>query len=117
MKTYLIASQYLEDYESRFKPKGGRDFVVDAPDLWTAIALVQRFIFTEQSELVKQFAKRGTKLAPRCEFPIIPFIGAHADAEWEFQNASEAIAEIPEYRRDENVRLVFGDEATMPPQS
>jgi hypothetical protein len=112
MKTYLLASQYLEDYETRFKPKGGRDFVVDAPDLWTALALVHKFLFREQQNVV---TLKGVPVVPVCEFPIIPFIGAGVDAEWEFLNASHAIAQIPEYRRDENVRLVYGDENTMPP--
>jgi hypothetical protein len=112
MKTYLLASQYLENYETRFKPKGGRDFVVDAPDLYTALALVHEFLFREQANVV---TLKGVRVVPRCEFPVIPYINSHAEDEWEFENASHAIAEIPEYRRDENVRLVYGDDNTMPP--
>lgn len=101
MSTYLIPSQYLEDYETRFKPKGGRNFVVDAPCYYTALALVQRFLFTEQHDLVNEFKSKNQTLIPSCEFPI------RVDYPIEYENASHAIAEIPEYERDENIRLIF----------
>lgn len=105
MKTYLISSQYLEDYETRFKPKGGRNFVVDAPDVLTAVAVVHRFLFTEQHDAVNAYAELRQTLIPSVEIPIIPdYLGSH---KYEFENASHAIMEIPEYERDENVRLYF----------
>jgi hypothetical protein len=96
MKTFLLASQYLESYETRFKPKGGRNFVVDAPDLWTALALVQDFLNTERATLYARFTN--------IEFPIIPPLLDQPHT-YEFENASHAIGEIPEWERDENVRL------------
>ena len=100
MHTFLIASQYLENYGTRFKPKGGRNFVVDAPCVFSAVALVHQFLFTEQ-------ASQGN--GSLChEFPLMPDIGA-GGYQYEFVNASHAIAQIPEYERDENIRLVWGE--------
>jgi hypothetical protein len=101
MSTYLISTQYLEDYEVRFKPKGGRSFVVDAPCYYTALALVQRFLFTEQHALVNEYKAKNQTLIPSCEFPILEANPV------EYLNASHAIMEIPEYERDENIRLIF----------
>ena len=109
MKTFLLASQYLESYETRFKPKGGRNFVVDAPDLWTALALVQDFLNTERSTLYARFTN--------IEFPIMPPLLDQPHT-YEFINASHAIGEIPEWERDENVRLCWlgkGDYQINPP--
>lgn len=100
MHTFLISSQYLENYGTRFKPKGGRNFVVDAPCVFSALALVHKFLFTEQS------TQGNGSLC--CEFPIVPDIGGGVQ-KYEFVNASEAIAEIPEWERDDNIRLVWGN--------
>ena len=100
MKTFLLASQYLESYETRFKPKGGRNFVVDAPCLWTAIALVHQFLFTEQTTMTNGNFNRCV------EFPIMPPLLDQPHT-YEFINASHAIGEIPEWERDENIRLVW----------
>ena len=100
MKTYLLASQYLENYGTRFKPKGGRMFVVDAPCVYSALAIVQRLLNEEQRD------PRNAS-CERIEFPIMPDVCGSAE-KYEFENASHAIAEIPEWERDENVRLIWG---------
>lgn len=97
MNSFLIYSQYLENYGTRFKPKGGRAFVVDAPCVFSALALVQQHLFTEQVEQ----AERGE--TPTTEFPIAP----DYTIQHEFPNASAAIAQIAEHERDDNVRLVW----------
>lgn len=102
MHSYLIYSQYLENYGTRFKPKGGRAFVVDAPCVYSALALVHKFLFLEN--------KYNGNGSLNTEFPIAP----DYTTQYEFPNASHAIAEIDEHERDENVRLVWGDDATMP---
>jgi hypothetical protein len=107
MKTYLLASQYLENYETRFKFKSGRNFVVDAPCLASALALVQDFLLTERDALYSKYTN--------IEFPIIPPMDG--SVQYEFENASHAIAEIPEWERDENIRLRWlgkGDYQTFP---
>lgn len=93
METFLISSQYLENYGVRFKPKGGRNFVVDAPCYFTALALVHEFLFKEQ---------RDNGNGSLChEFPIL-------NPEFKtYENASHAIADIDEWERDENIRLSF----------
>lgn len=74
--------------------------MVDAPCLWTALALVHQFLFTEQTTMTNGNFNRCT------EFPIVPpeLDRPHL---YEFENASHAIGEIPEWERDENVRLVW----------
>ena len=100
--TYLIYSQYLENYEVRLKPKGGRAFVVDAPDVLTACGLVHQFLFNEQSTMDSTGNFRRS-----VEFPLIPDV-MNGTQEYEFENASHAIMAIAEYERDDNIRLIWG---------
>ena len=99
MKTYLLATQYLENYGTRFKPKGGRMCVVDAPCVFSALALVQRLLNEEQRD-------PKNAMFERIEFPIVPDLTN--SSQYEFENASHAIAEIPEWERDDNTRLIWG---------
>ena len=100
MHTFVIQSQYLENYETRYKPKGGRNFVVDAPCVYSALALVHQFLFTEQTTMTNGNFNRCV------EFPVTPDIGS-GSYQYEFANASHAIASLPEWERDENIRLVW----------
>lgn len=93
---YLIHTQHLEDYEVRFKPKGGRNFVVSAPCYFTALAQVQKWLFTNQAFAVH------AGYQPSVEFPLCDY-----EAHKVFDSESEALADIPDWERRSVERLTF----------
>ena len=97
MHYFIIASQYLENYGTRFKPKGGRIFCVQAPCVYSAVALVQRSLNTEQRDPRNAGCER-------IEFPLMPDMQVGSD-QYEFANLAHAIESVPDYERDDVVLL------------
>ncbi len=101
-KTYLIVTQFYEDYEVRFKPKGGSWFIVETVDFGTAISLVQKYLVRKEIEWIKKGEKTGLNHAISIEFPIIP-----ADQNTNtFDNFQQALDAIPEWDRNSHIHLV-----------
>jgi len=97
-KTYLIVTQFYEDYEVRFTPKGGSWFLVEAVDFGTAISLVQKYLVRKEVE----WLKKGENHAISIEFPIIP-----DDQNTNiFNGFSQALEAIPAWERDSYKHLV-----------
>jgi hypothetical protein len=96
MHSFIIYSQYLEDYETRFKPKGGRAFIATAPCVYSAVALVWRYLKQENETLYSKYEN--------VEFPIVPEMGRDS-YQYEFVHAEAALEQIPEYERESVVRL------------
>ena len=66
MKFYIINTQYLEDYGTRFKFKGGHTFRVLSADIGNALATV----WTHLREQAKRHESMGA--IPNVEYPITP---------------------------------------------
>lgn len=92
---YLIRTQYLEDYGTRHKFKGGSQYAVECNDIGDALAMVHTHLFQKNLEWVTS-AKDGAKHAPTIEFPITPRCLVERD-EYEFQNLESLVKYCDEW--------------------
>jgi len=92
----LVTTQFLEDYGTRHKFKGGRNYAVPSTDIGDAIALVSNYLFQSNLEWVNS-AKDGAKHAPSVEFPIVPSLSD--PMEFDFDTLEALVAKCPEWER------------------
>jgi hypothetical protein len=93
----LVTTQYLEDYGTRHKFKGGHNFAVPSTDIGDAIAIVSNYFFKKNLEWHTLGIAEGKKYAPSVEFPIVPDM-SHP-TEFDFDSLEALVDKVEYYER------------------
>ena len=91
----LITTQYLEDYGTRHKFKGGHMFAVEVPDIADALAMVHKHLWNQNLNWHTLGISLGKSHAPNIEFPIIPEFGG--TQKFEFESLDALVASVDEW--------------------
>lgn len=91
----LITSQYLEDYGTRHKFKGGHLFAIETTDLGDALATVHKHLWNQNLNWHTLGISLGKSHAPNIEFPIIP--DCLKPQEFEFESLDALVASVDEW--------------------
>lgn len=90
----LINTQYLEDYGTRHKFKGGHNFAVEVSDLGDALAMVHLHLWNQNLNWHTLGISLGKSHAPNIEFPIVPAMDGSV---FEFQSLDALVEQCPEW--------------------